>query len=61
MSLAFHLMKATKNLLYHFIPKLSAGMLIEWIKNKKDRNKDVLIESISKIIKNSLTGILENN
>ena len=50
-----------KKFITSFYTEALAGILIEWIKNKKERNKDNLIDYISKTVKNSLTGILQNN
>ncbi len=50
-----------KKFITSFYTEALAGMVIDWIKNKKNKNKEVLIDYISKTVKNSLTGILQNN
>lgn len=50
-----------KSFLCNFYTEALAGILIDWIKNRKSRDKEMLIEFIEKTIKNSLFGILENN
>ncbi len=49
-----------KKFLTSFYTEALAGMLINWLRNKKSRNKDALVGYIYETLKNSLTGILEN-
>lgn len=47
-----------RDFLCRFYTEALAGILIDWIKNRKDRNRQQLIEYLSVTMKNSLYGIL---
>lgn len=47
-----------KNFLCHFYMEASAGMLIDWIKERDKKDCTVVIDYISRTIRQSLIGIL---
>ena len=49
-----------KTFLCHFYVEAIAGSLIDWIKNRKERNREQVIQYLSGTIKDSLIGILEH-
>ncbi len=54
-----HLGEKYKKFITSFYTEAIAGMIIEWLKNKNDRDTSYLVDYISKTIKNSLLGILK--
>ncbi|MEY8390338.1 TetR family transcriptional regulator [Lachnospiraceae bacterium] len=50
-----------KEFLSHFYMEAMAGMLIEWIKDRKGRERDTVIQYISSTVQESLLGILNSN
>ncbi|MGN0513787.1 MAG: TetR/AcrR family transcriptional regulator C-terminal domain-containing protein [Lachnospiraceae bacterium] len=56
-----HLDAGYKIFLCNFYTEALAGMLIDWIKNRETRNRALVIEYISKTLKESLTGIMQKN
>lgn len=49
-----------KNFLINFYTEAIAGILIDWTKNRTERNREKMVEYISNTIKNSLLGIFQN-
>ncbi|MGN0151126.1 MAG: TetR/AcrR family transcriptional regulator C-terminal domain-containing protein [Wujia sp.] len=49
-----------KDFLSHFYMEAIAGMLIDWIKDRTQRNRKDVIDYISNTIRYSLTGIIQN-
>lgn len=50
-----------KNFLCFFYTEALAGILIDWIKNRKERNRQQVIAYLVTTMKESLLGILERN
>ncbi|MGN0431787.1 MAG: TetR/AcrR family transcriptional regulator C-terminal domain-containing protein [Lachnospiraceae bacterium] len=48
-----------KVFLCHFYTEALAGILIDWIKNRDDRNRDEVADHLVTTIRNSLRGILQ--
>lgn len=48
-----------KKFICSFYTEALAGMLIDWVKNHKTRNREQVIEYLVKTMKTSLMGILE--
>lgn len=51
--------KDYKDFLSHFYMEAIAGMLIDWIKNKDKKNREVVIQYISTTIRESLISIVK--
>ena len=49
-----------KDFLCSFYTEALAGILIDWIKNRKERNRQQVMEYLVKTIRDSLSGILES-
>lgn len=56
-----HLDHEYKKFLCNFYTEALAGILIDWIKNREIRNRTQVIDYISKTLKASLQGIVQNN
>lgn len=50
-----------KKFLSYFYTEALVGMLIEWIKNRDERNKKQVTDYLVRTIKDSLTGIMGTN
>lgn len=50
-----------KNFLCFFYTEALAGILIDWVKNRKDQDRQKVIEYLVKTMRDSLLGILERN
>ena len=50
-----------KAFLCSFYAEALAGILIDWIKNRNQQNRAQIIEYISKTLKTSLSGIMQDN
>lgn len=48
-----------KEFLSNFYMEAMAGMLIDWIKNRKERNRSIIIKYITNTIQESLLGIFD--
>ena len=48
-----------RNFLCSFYVEALTGMLIDWIKNREQRNRKEVIDYISNTIRNSLMGVLQ--
>lgn len=49
-----------KNFLCFFYTEALTGILIDWVKNRKERNREQVMKYLVKTIKDSLFGILES-
>ena len=50
-----------KDFLCNFYMEAMAGMLIEWVKDREHRNRDMITSYISDTLHDSLTGIFDSN
>ena len=48
-----------QNFLIKFYTEALVGILVDWIKNRKERNREQVIEYLVTTVKNSLMGIFQ--